>query len=156
MTRILWQRRESFAVTEPPTKVLIASAPGRLRDSLRTLLAASTVDIRIVGIASSWMTAMAALDGHPIDVVIVDSNLPGKDAWTLLRYLKASNTDVRSLFLADDATQHAKGWQAGADMVLLKGFAAEELNRAFLRMPRTHQSYYSFGHEPVTGKGGHA
>jgi hypothetical protein len=53
---------ESLAVTQSPQKVLIASAPGVLYDSLRTLLAASSIDIRVIGIASTWMNALAALN----------------------------------------------------------------------------------------------
>jgi DNA-binding NarL/FixJ family response regulator len=129
-------------MTNIPINILIASAPGRTCDNLRTLITESALDLRIVGITNSAAATMAALSGHLMDIVIVDANLPRNDALNLLSYLHCSKKQMHSIFLAEYPAQLPKGWHLGADMVLIRGFTVQELDRGIERMLRAPSLVY--------------
>jgi DNA-binding NarL/FixJ family response regulator len=113
--------------------VLVVSAPGRLRESLKVLLSGSP-NIDVAGVAEDLASAFVLLWGQPMDMVMIDANLPGEDAWPLLHYVVATRPETRCLFLANDPRQKQAAEEAGANVVLIKGFQMDELYSVFFRL----------------------
>lgn len=91
------------------------------------------------------------IDGHfigdtePIDAVVLDLGLPGKDGITVLRQWRAAGRKMPVLILTARDTWHEKvaGIDAGADDYLAKPFHMEELLarvRALIRRAGGHAS----------------
>jgi len=100
---------------------LIVARPGRMRDGLRALLRA-TSRLELVGQADNGTSALdMVMDCRP-SLVLMDSNLPGDEVESLLRYTKARWPQTRCVVLASDAQQQGLAKSAGADSVLLTGF----------------------------------
>jgi two-component system copper resistance phosphate regulon response regulator CusR len=73
--------------------------------------------------------AILAIRDTPVDLVVLDLGLPGKDGFHVLEYLKANNslTPVIILTARDTIDDKVKGLDAGADDYLVKPFAFPEL-----------------------------
>ncbi len=66
---------------------------------------------------------------HPVDLVVLDLNLPGADGWTVLAALRQAANPARVLILTarGEVESRVKGLQAGADDYLAKPFSLDEL-----------------------------
>ncbi len=102
---------------------LIVVRPGRMRDSLRALLRAIP-QVRVIGQVEDGPSAQKMLIKHCPALVLLASNLPGDEAWGVLRQTKAEQPQARCLVLADTIHQQWMAEAAGADSVLLAGFPA--------------------------------
>ena len=81
-----------------------------------------------VTVAADGPAMFAALDAHPIDLVILDVMLQGEDGFSLCRRLRAQGTlPVIMLTAMADHTDRVVGLEIGADDYLVKPFDAREL-----------------------------
>lgn len=81
--------------------------------------------------ASSGEAALALVAREPIDLAVVDLDLPGEDGQQVMRQLKASARGeyLPVILLAPFGDQHTRlgAWRAGADEVLARPVHREEL-----------------------------
>lgn len=83
--------------------------------------------------AADWvkngLTALAALDTHPYDLVLLDLGLPGKGGLDVLDTIRARNNPVPLLIITarDSLDDRLRGLDGGADDFLLKPFDIAEL-----------------------------
>jgi DNA-binding response OmpR family regulator len=66
---------------------------------------------------------------YPVDVVVLDVQLPGEDGWSLAARLRARQPEVGIVMLTvcDAVHQRVHGYAQGADIYLAKPLAGEEL-----------------------------
>ncbi len=103
--------------------VLIVARPGRMRDSLRALLRAIP-QLEIVGQADNGSSALGMVTNYHPSLVLLDSDLPDDEAWTVLKKTKSEWPQTRCIVLANSVHQQWLAKTAGADSVLLTGFPA--------------------------------
>jgi DNA-binding response OmpR family regulator len=86
-------------------------------------------DGHVVDVAPDGARALAWLDDHPVDVVILDRDLPAVHGDTVCRTLVADGHPARILMLTAAATLDSlvNGFELGADDYLAKPFAYVEL-----------------------------
>ncbi|MGD2103925.1 MAG: response regulator [Anaerolineae bacterium] len=112
---------------------LIVVRAGPLRDGIEALLA-SVPQVQIVGKAGSASRALRMVAQHSLDLLVVDVGLPGNRIWQLLRACSGGHKGIRCIALADNDEQGQVAKGAGADAVLLKGFAADRLAETVERL----------------------
>lgn len=108
------------------TVALVVARPGRLRDSLEALLAALP-QIEIVNNVDDGLLALQACAEFPPDLVLLDVNLPGNEAYATLRQVKGKWPQARRILLVDGVEQQQVAKARGADDALLRGFSIAEL-----------------------------
>lgn len=109
--------------------ILIIAKEGRWRDSLQVLLRA--IDgVELLSPADSQASALPVISQHDSMVVVLDFNLPGNEARSLLQHLKHDYPQARCLALIENEGQRQLVQIAGADNVLLAGFSLEMLKTA--------------------------
>ena len=95
-----------------------------------------------VSTAANGRQMRAALEGEPVDLIVLDLMLPGEDGLSLCRDLRASAwkaVPILMLTARSDETDRVVGLELGADDYLTKPFASRELLarvRAVLRRTR--------------------
>ncbi len=79
--------------------------------------------------ATDGNEGLTLAQSHAYDVIILDLMLPGLDGMSVLRRLRADGGDAHVLILTarDTLDDRVAGLRAGADDVLIKPFAFEEL-----------------------------
>ena len=105
--------------------VLIVAPPGRLRDGLRVLLRA-VPQIGHTVQADDALAVLRAVEHSPA-LVLLDADLPGEEAWTVLRQIKAQWPQTRCIVLVNNGQQSQIAHVHGADTVLAKGFTVTTL-----------------------------
>jgi DNA-binding NarL/FixJ family response regulator len=106
--------------------VIVVAKPGRMRNSLQTLLQLMP-RLKIADLASDNTSAMEMLTQYNPALVILDIDLPDNQAWVLLAQMQRTRPQTRSLFFVDSLEQRRAAKIAGADAALLKGFGTMEL-----------------------------
>lgn len=121
--------------------VLIISPPGRWRSSLCVLLHANA-EINAVYQADDCAAGLQMLAKTHLDIVLLDSGLPGEECWLALQQIRQIQPRVRCVVLAHDSAQEQRALHSGADGVLQVGFSGEtlyatihKLNRPSIRGP---------------------
>jgi DNA-binding response OmpR family regulator len=83
--------------------------------------------------AADGAQALAALEDHEPDAMVLDVMMPGIDGFGVLRGMRAQHvgehTRVVVLTCKTEERDHLKGWELGADEYLTKPFDPEELVR---------------------------
>ncbi|MGI5268053.1 response regulator [Nonomuraea sp. CA-218870] len=113
-------------------RVLVVDDQTLVRQGIRSLLDL-TDDIEVVGEADDGMAALAAIEQHAPDVVLLDLRMPRHDGiWTLgaLRERVAEAPPVLVLTTFDSDTLVLDAMRAGAGGYLLKDVTLERLTRA--------------------------
>jgi DNA-binding NarL/FixJ family response regulator len=105
---------------------LIVARPGRMRNGLRALLR-TIPRIEIVGQVDQGSAALEMVTLERSALVLLDSSLPFEEMRMALKQIKAEWPQTRCIVLVDNIQQQGMAQAAGADGVLLKGFAAETL-----------------------------
>jgi two-component system, OmpR family, response regulator MprA len=115
--------------------VLIVDDDPPVRRTLARTLGAEGYDTEL---AADGGAALAAVERHAPDVIVLDAVMPGIDGLAVARRLRAKGmgTPILMLTARDAVADRVAGLDAGADDYLVKPFAAEELLariRALLR-----------------------
>jgi len=104
-------------------RVLIVEDEQHLADGLRFNMEAEGYAVRVVGTGEAALELLTAKD-PPVDVVILDVMLPGKDGFTVMTEMRQAGQFIPTLILT--ARGHSndvlKGFAAGADDYLAKPF----------------------------------
>lgn len=82
--------------------------------------------------AHNGQSTMQAIAEHPIDLILLDINLPDKSGFDICREVKASDNDIKiiALTMYENAGYISKMIKAGVDGYLLKNTGREELLQA--------------------------
>jgi DNA-binding NarL/FixJ family response regulator len=109
-------------------KVFIADDQMLIRQGIRTLLEMDG-NISVVGEAADGAEAVAAMLSTPVDVLLLDIRMPGKDGIDVLRTLSAGAALPPTLILTtfDDSDVVLDGIRAGARGFLLKDVSYQQL-----------------------------
>ena len=107
-------------------KILIVDDEAGIRDLLNDALRLSNYQTFLAG---DGVQALSALRANPVDLVIVDVNMPRMDGYEFLERLRASGDTTPTLFLTarGERPDVAKGLTIGADDYVTKPFGLEEL-----------------------------
>jgi DNA-binding NarL/FixJ family response regulator len=110
-----------------PTDVLIlvAAKPGVLRDGFQAVLAAIP-RTKVIDPVDNSASALRAVAEHQPALILLDTNLPDYQVWTLLEQIKTQWSQIKCLVLADNRQQQQTAQAADADGVLIKGCSARE------------------------------
>jgi len=106
--------------------VLIVVRPGPLRDGVEALMA-TVPRTEIVGKVESASSALRLVLSCRPDLLLLDAGLSGDESWNLLTHCRKEHPGLRCIVFADNTEQVWEGRSAGADVVFLKGFPAEEI-----------------------------
>ncbi|MCP4544412.1 MAG: response regulator transcription factor [Chloroflexi bacterium] len=105
--------------------ILIAAKPGVMRDGVQAVLTAIP-RAKVMDPADDGASALRAVADHQPALILLDTNLPNHQVWTLLEKVKTQWPQVQCLVLADNRQQRQTAQAAGADHVLIKGCPAKE------------------------------
>jgi DNA-binding response OmpR family regulator len=104
-------------------RILIVEDEQHLADGLRFNMEAEGYKVNVVGTGEAALELLAAKDA-PVDLVILDVMLPGKDGFTVMTEMRQAGQFIPTLILT--ARGHSndvlKGFAAGADDYLAKPF----------------------------------
>jgi two-component system, OmpR family, KDP operon response regulator KdpE len=119
-------------------RVLIVDDEASLRKTLRTSLAASGFAVEE---ARNGEEALATIQGHPFDLVLLDVNMPGIGGIDACRRIREASPHVGIVMITvrDFDDDKVRGLEAGADDYVTKPFKFRELRarlQAVLRRTR--------------------
>ena len=81
--------------------------------------------------ALGGLEALEIMDSSPVDLAIVDINMPGMDGYTLIRKIRADSilAEVPVIIITTEAEakDQEKGFEAGANAYLIKPVSPEEM-----------------------------
>lgn len=108
-------------------------------DELRDVMVDTLRDggYRAIGIESAEAVADQT-GGEPIDIMVVDVNLPGEDGFSLTRRLRAvqPHTGIIMVTGRNRDTDRKAGFEEGADIFLTKPVSKDELSAAVASLRR--------------------
>ncbi len=110
------------------TRVAIVDDQTLVRQGIRSLLALSN-EINVVAEAGDGDEALAALDAHDIDVLLLDLRMPRRDGIATLEALRERGNHIPVLVLTtfDDDELALRALRAGARGYLLKDVTLDQL-----------------------------
>lgn len=84
------------------------------------------------------------IGAFPIDLLVIDLNLPGEDGISLARRLRAAQPEIGIIMVTarNQVAEKLSGYESGADLYLTKPTSAEELGaavQALARRMKCHQ-----------------
>jgi two-component system nitrate/nitrite response regulator NarL len=83
--------------------------------------------IDVIGQADDSSSAMRMISEQNPALVLLDTNLPDKGTYSILKRVKANGSTSRYLVLADSVRERRDAYSAGADAALIKGFCTAKL-----------------------------
>ena len=104
---------------------LLVGPPGPLRDSLRSLVAATPLSL--VTAVDGAAEALASLESCAPALVLIDYDDSDPAVWELVRALVTAHPTTRHIVLVNTVEEQRQAVAAGAVVVLLKGFPASRL-----------------------------
>lgn len=107
------------------THILVVDDDAHIRELVTHFLAREGFDITQ---AEDGITALAAMDNRPAELVVLDIMMPHMDGWALCEKLR-EQSDIPLLMLTakGETSQKVKGFRLGADDYLVKPFEPDEL-----------------------------
>jgi DNA-binding NarL/FixJ family response regulator len=113
------------------TRILLADDHTILRDGIRALLSADA-DLDVVGEASNGTEVLSILENTPVDVVLMDVQMPVLDGFATVPELRRRFPDVKVLVLTmlDHENYVTRMFEAGAMGYVLKNAAISEITYA--------------------------
>ena len=113
-------------------RVLIADDQRPTRQGLRALLALLPHPVEVIGEAANGQDAVRLTVANRPDVVLMDMRMPVMDGLEATRRIKSQWPEIRVVALSIDPVYQLRARAAGADVFLLKGCRAEELEAALV------------------------
>jgi DNA-binding NarL/FixJ family response regulator len=110
-------------------RVMIVAEAGRLREGLQAMLD-SFPSLETVAVVDDGPSALEAIQSGRPDLIILDAHLFDDGTADLVWAIKQEGNGAQCIVVADRLGQFQLLLDAGADMVLLKGFSAAELRIA--------------------------
>ncbi len=107
-------------------RVMIVAEPGRLRDGLQALLA-SYLGAEPLMTGERGPSAAEAICTAQPDLVILDEGLLGPETAALVKEVKSKWSWMGCIVVVDRTGHFLAMQEAGADYVLLRGFAVPRL-----------------------------
>jgi two-component system response regulator MprA len=105
--------------------LLLVDDDERLTNALRRALTLHGYEVKVAGDAG---TALAILDDHLPQLIVLDVMMPGVDGIRLCRIIRAQHeVPILMLTAMDSVPDRVAGLEAGADDYLVKPFATDEL-----------------------------
>jgi len=116
-------------------KIFVADDHALIREGIKKILR-DEPDLQVVGEASNGAELLSKIGVLPVDLLILDIMMPGKDGLEVLRQLQKSCPKLRILILSlyAEETMAARAFKAGAAGYLTKESAPEELVRAIRKV----------------------
>ncbi|MBF9238596.1 response regulator transcription factor [Hymenobacter sp. BT683] len=113
------------------TRILLADDHTILRDGIRALLSADA-DLDVVGEASNGAEVLSILETTPVDVVLMDVQMPVLDGFATVPEIRSRFPEVRVLVLTmlDHENYVTRMFEAGASGYVLKNAAINEITYA--------------------------
>ncbi|MBI5879356.1 MAG: response regulator transcription factor [Chloroflexi bacterium] len=137
--------------------VLVVDDDPKLLNMLRRTLVYEGFQVQS---AANGAEALAAMQAHRPDVIVLDWMMPGMDGLALMKHLRADGDETLVLMLtARDAVENrVAGLDSGADDYVVKPFAPAELvarlhallRRSSAPLPNAALSYADLSLDPVT------
>lgn len=122
------------AGSSPRARVLVVDDDPRMLSMMRRVL---EVDGYTVVVAGDGDAALDTVRSEPVDLLILDVMLPGRDGFEVCRTVRReSGVPILMLTARDEATDKVTGLDCGADDYVVKPFNPDELMarvRALLR-----------------------
>jgi DNA-binding response OmpR family regulator len=118
-----------------PIRVAIVEDDAILREELAWFLGQHGFETLV---ANSGRGLDDLLPVTPVDVVVLDLNLPGESGFEIARRLKRHNPAIGVVMLTARSAlpDRVKGYESGADIYLAKPVPAEELKAAIVSLHR--------------------
>jgi DNA-binding response OmpR family regulator len=111
-------------------EVLVVDDDGDIRTMLRITLEGSGFTVREAG---DGYAALAALEEHAPDCMVLDLMMPKLDGWGVLKSVRqrdlAPRTKVMILSCKVEERDFVRGWELGADEYMTKPFEPDRLAR---------------------------
>jgi DNA-binding NarL/FixJ family response regulator len=138
-----YREKENIVMKEEDKfTALVVARTNRMRDSLTTLLRAipKIGAVEQLGNAAAGLTT---LPPQPQTLVLLDASLMNQEAWAFMKQAKSHQpwAYCKWLVLANNSFQERIALTAGADRVLLTGFAAAEFFAAIDELVGQPQAY---------------
>jgi two-component system response regulator DesR len=114
-------------------RAVIASRPGVMQESLRTMLTGSG-QVAVTGSAGDGLSALSMVREVQPALLVVDSNLLEDEVVSLLREVKGAWPEVRCLVLVQTTGRKNRALAAGADAVISRNDGGAALNRALRQL----------------------
>ena len=130
--------RERGSIAADPARILVVDDEESLVDMVSSALRFAGYT---VSSANSGAAALTAVRSGPVDVVVLDVNLPDIDGFEVCRRLRHDGHDVPIIFLTarDEPEDLRKAFRGGGDDYLTKPFSLEELGLRIEAMIRRSQ-----------------
>jgi DNA-binding NarL/FixJ family response regulator len=116
---------------EQSVRVLIVDDQRPTRQGLRALLSLSP-QVEVIGEAMDGQESVALVSEHHPDVVLMDVRMPVMDGLEATRRIKSQWPEIKVIALSMYPMYQAQAHAVGADIFLLKGCTAEELQAAIV------------------------
>jgi DNA-binding NarL/FixJ family response regulator len=126
-------------MTKNQARALIVTHRGSLQNGLQALVM-SIPQVDIIGQVEDGSQALAIIQEHHPDLVLLDTNLPNNEEWQVLEQMKTLRPETRCIVLADDVRQQQEATTLKADVVLLKGFPPAKLAETIETIIATEKS----------------
>lgn len=125
-THSYWEQHECMKKNGPEAKLLVVDDEPNIRELLSTSLRFAGFDVVA---AANGREALAAVEQHAPDLVVLDVMLPDMDGFTVTRRLRASGKHFPVLFLTakDDTEDKVTGLTVGGDDYVTKPFSLDEV-----------------------------
>ncbi len=98
-------------------RILVVDDEASIREALSKVLRAEGYE---VALAETGAEAIERYSGEPIDLVLLDLNLPVKNGWETLEWLPRINPLLPVVIITGRADQRALAEKAGADALMEK------------------------------------
>lgn len=116
--------------------ILIADDQGHIRSAL-SLLLEQEPEMVVVGEAADATGLLLSLENGPVDVVLLDWDLPGLPIRHLLRLLRLERPFLHIIAMSSHPEARPQALQAGAVAFLSKGAPPETVLHLLAQLPRT-------------------
>lgn len=111
-----------------PTTILLVSQPGIMHNVLHSIL--QSIASATVLDANGAFTAYALLEAQPVDVIVIDTNLPFAERLALIARIKNNFPHIQCLAFITTSKEKRLLESAGADKILFQGYSLQEIEEA--------------------------